>query len=677
MNSIVIETIIEDVPIVSIHDSTFENMGPKFTAGRVTVCSGTVLAVSDVHRLTETASYSCPDVACVGSTEYRITKPTLSGTKKLEVATCAYCSTQLTEELHKRSSSETVYFLLLPQPIRGPGKSAGSREILPTIDRAVLCAISGKLIRKLHLGMQVHLIGIPELIVVDDSFQWLFKVQNAEYTPMNILDPWKCALNTVIDKLPSYVHNFEFGIVFTLTYMFLEDVSPNGSYFLLKWLLLLLLVQDDVNNKSFQSDPTETFDDQRLPSAIEQSYRQEQFRPPALLLLSSLSCPMADRLLHAAARHAHPFWEHKPGRKLLPSALEPDAFGLKRPIGTGRSQTAEKERRSIPKASRYRSPYSGKLDNVTFKSTSMCYSGTLDLASGGVAYFPSIELLKRKELVNLLCTLENINVVSATLSDGKISQQVNNARTNLSCISIWATSDIIPDKSRKISERLSNMEGTPLVVSSTDEVHSANELISRRKGLQRVLCAFDLIVNMETAGGEDEILDSLLADHWLRGSMTCVSNTNRDDAIGNTTQIFDSVLSSYSASATPEIPPDASRLLQAYYLAVRQSCTNDRYAVPSTALTTLFKLTRANAKLNGHSTVRPIDATIAVYLYDTFVENHTGTTYLGSRPLHYVRDMNCESMNELNEILQGAYAQLMGLINVGFTEVLKDGPKSP
>ncbi|KAF6774465.1 hypothetical protein AHF37_05366 [Paragonimus kellicotti] len=428
------------------------------------------------------------------------------------------------------------------------------------------------------------------------------------------------------------------------------------------------------------------------------SYQQEQFRPPALLLLSPLSCPMADRLLHAAARHAHPFWEHKPGRKLLPSALEPDAFGLKRPIGTRRSHMPENERRSVPKASRYRSPYPGKLDNVAFKSTCMCYSGTLDLASGGVAYFPSIELLRRKELMNLLFTarhahpfwehkpgrkllpsalepdafglkrpigtrrshmpenerrsvpkasryrspypgkldnvafkstcmcysgtldlasggvayfpsiellrrkelmnllftLENINVGSTVLSDGKVSQQVNNARTNLTCMSIWATLDITPDRSRKISERLSSIEDTPLVVSSTDEVHSANELISRRKGLQRVLCAFDLIVNMETAGGEDEILDSLLADHWLRGSMTCVSNTNRDDAIGNTTQIFDSVLSSYNASATPEIPPDVSRLLQAYYLAVRRSCTNDRYAVPSTALTTLIKMCRTD-----------------------------------------------------------------------------------
>ncbi|KAA3679841.1 uncharacterized protein DEA37_0011380 [Paragonimus westermani] len=408
-----------------------------------------------------------------------------------------------------------------------------------------------------------------------------------------------------------------------------------------------------------------------------QTYQHERFRPPALLLLSPSSCPMADRLLHAAARHAHPFWEHKPGRKLLPSALEPDAFGLKRPIGRRLSQRAENERRSLPKASRYRSPYPGKSDNVPFKSTSMCYSGTLDLASGGVAYFPSVELLKRKELVNLLCTLENINVGSTVLSDGKISQQVNITRTNLSCISIWATSDINADKSRKTSDRPSNMEGTALFVSSTDEVHSANELISRRKGLQRVLCAFDLIVNMETAGGEDEILDSLLADHWLLGSMKCVSNINRDEAIGNTTQILDSVLSSYNASATPEIPPDVTRLLQAYYLAVRRSCTNDRYAVPSTALTTLFRLTRANAKLNGHLTVRPIDATIAVYLYDTFVENHTGTTYLGSTPLHYVRDMNCESMNELNEILQGAYAQLMGLINVGFTEVPMDGPQSP
>ncbi|KAF8567761.1 hypothetical protein P879_09914 [Paragonimus westermani] len=295
MNSIVIETIIEDVPILSTlpSDSKSENVGPKFTAGRMTVCSGTVLAVSDVHCLTETASYSCPDLACTGSTEYRITKPTLSGTRKLELATCAYCGTQMTEELHKRSSSETIYFLLLPQPIRGSGKSAGVRGASHVINRAVLCAISGKLIRKLHLGMQVHLIGIPELTVVDDSFQWIFKVQNTEYTSTDILDPWKCALNAVIDKLPScklirklhlgmqvhligipeltvvddsfqwifkvqnteyastdildpwkcalnavidkfpsYVHNFEFGIVFTLAYMFLGkfiSLTTNSS----------------------------------------------------------------------------------------------------------------------------------------------------------------------------------------------------------------------------------------------------------------------------------------------------------------------------------------------------------------------------------------------------------------------------------------------------------------
>ncbi|KAH8853333.1 hypothetical protein KSF78_0001365 [Schistosoma japonicum] len=128
------------------------------------------------------------------------------------------------------------------------------------------------------------------------------------------MDPWKCVLSTVIENLPDYVHAYEFGTAFTLAFMFLDNITKAGSFFLLKWLLLLLLVQNEFTEPK----------DEILFSKI-------SCRPPALLLVGFLGNILPNKILKEAGQFAKPFCERKPGDSVLPTSLEVDSKGSKKP----------------------------------------------------------------------------------------------------------------------------------------------------------------------------------------------------------------------------------------------------------------------------------------------------------------------------------------------------------
>ncbi|GAA54827.1 hypothetical protein CLF_105562 [Clonorchis sinensis] len=488
--------------------------------------------------------------------------------------------------------------------------------------------------------------------------------------------PWTVRQSVIC--VATDAREFEFGTSFTLAYLFLgeslektvksksvkEHICPAGSYFLLKWLLLLLLIKNRHRvSVNCQSNNGETV--KKVPHNMTSVTSRISSCPPTLLLIGPVSCPIAGRLLRAAGHYAHPYWEHKSGRKLLPTALELDASGARRPTNKRRSQVGQ-GMTSGTKGTKCGQVWSPR------DPASMAHCGTLELATGGVAFFPMIELLKRKELTTLLYALENIAKYQNTPYNEKVvsesEQDDKSFAEYFATTSIWATTEV---KNYKNTRNLNTMNEVDAESHALEpvEAQSAGELVSRSGGLQRALRAFDIIVNMENAAGPSEIVDALAAEHCLKEAMRFDARRTQDDGCASANSVFDSILSSCNEVPSAEMSQEVIQLLQVYYLAVRRACKNDRFIVPSAALDTLFQLTSSNAKLNGRTVANVSDATVAVYLYDTFVENHTGTNYLDVPSLHYTPSLDCESMNDLNERLQCVYAQLTGLIKVGFNDV--------
>ncbi|CAL8078584.1 unnamed protein product [Calicophoron daubneyi] len=634
--------------------SELEVGNSNFISGRLTTCSGTVMALSNVEPHARVLTYSCPDACCPGAAEFRAIERTPSLSEKKNI-TCIYCGSKLKEEIQKRSLTEKVEFMLLldsTEKIQLYHIDRGTKQIL---NRQIICVISDELIDLLYLGMHCYLTGVPYRQSLGRTVRWVFEVNSLEGETSRSMDPWKFAVTSVIHRFPPYVHEYAFGVGFTLAYTFLDYVSPPGTYLLLKWLLLLLLIQDQQTKNKVQA------------SCLIEPERTENSGPglTALLVLGPPSCPMANRLLRAAAHYARSCWEHRPGGQLLPTALELDASGQKRPQGTlltFRGTKRGRKSRDWKKSN----PCIPKFEIAGYNDgRSMVHSGTLELAAGGVAFFPDIELLKKKEVINLTYALENVRLSSlSTRTAGSEGQPSKEGLSSTACGSIWATSGIYP---RKLRTDTQNVDFADL-----DSVGTASpivETLPRRSVLHRALCAFDLIVDADIAVGPSEVTDELMADFCLDIISNCDEKYN-EEVTGKTSSkgIYEGLLADFNKSPPAEVSKEASDLLKVYYLAVRRACTTDRFSVPSSALGILFKLAASNAKLNGRTLVGSADATVAVYIYDTFVPNRTGTTYLGARPLHYSKGMDEQSVNEVNEILQSVYAQLKGLIDAGFNE---------
>ncbi|TGZ69032.1 hypothetical protein CRM22_003966 [Opisthorchis felineus] len=632
----------------------------QFKPGKLTVCTGTIFALSDMYAVSQKNVYSCQDMCCPGSSEFRI----FTSDNNAKAKRCAYCQSELAEEVRKRCNSDLVEFLLLAPTRTSKSTSTAFSESPWTIRQSVICVAAGELVERLYLGMHCCVIGVPELHLVSNQLCWRFNVRNIENPQPCLLDPWKYAVTSAVDRIPSYAREFEFGTSFTLSYLFLEHICPAGSYFLLKWLLLLLLIKNR-HRVPGNCQPNDGDRGNKVPHNMTSITSRISSCPPTLLLIGPVSCPIAGRLLRAAGHYAHPYWEHKSGRKLLPTALEVDASGARRPTNKRRSQVGQ------GMASGTKGTKCGQVWSPT-DPASMAHCGTLELATGGVAFFPMIELLKRKELTNLLYALENIAKCQNTPSNETVFSESEQGDKSFAeyfaTTSIWATTEVKSNKNARNLNIMNEVDAESHALEPV-EAQSAGELVSRSGGLQRASRAFDIIVNMENAAGPSEIVDALAAEHCLKETMRCDARHTRADTCASANSVFDSILSSCNEVPSAEMSQEVIQLLQVYYLAVRRACTNDRFIVPSAALDTLFQLTSSNAKLNGRTVANASDATVAVYLYDSFVDNHTSTNYLGVPSLHYTPSLNCESMNDLNERLQCVYAQLTGLIKVGFNEV--------
>ncbi|VDP79181.1 unnamed protein product [Echinostoma caproni] len=263
---------------------------------------------------------------------------------------------------------------------------------------------------------------------------------------------------------------------------------------------------------------------------------------------------------------------------------------------------------------------------MALNSSAFCLGGTLELAQGGVAYFPSIELLKRKDLASLIYALETTSAGALKIS--KYTEGVTKSPEEESIYSttasVWATCELNPITVALKSHEQSAEDDA---FSTTDNpIQLPVELLPRRSGLQKAISTFDIVVNTDLVQGPSEITDRLIVDMCLSHSLGLkpdgsIETSGSENA---TAIILSSVFDACSTMGKIPVPHHVSRLLQVYYLAIRRACSVDRYPVPCSALNTLFKLTKSNAKLNGRSSVVEVDALIAVYLYDTFIQSLTG-----------------------------------------------------
>ncbi|CAH8832593.1 unnamed protein product [Trichobilharzia szidati] len=538
---------------------------------------------------------------------------------------CKFCNKEGKEEIEKRSFSETVEFLLLPRQ----DKETGTILDRFRIKRSIRCFVLAN-----DIALQVY--GIVDITV-------------------NPIDPWKCALSTVVKSLPSYVPAYEFGIAFTFAFMFLDNITKPGTFFLLKWLLLLLLTQNEFTE----------------PSNEGTSFSRSSSRPPALLLLGSLGDSISNKILRAAGQYAKPFCEHKSSGSLLPTSLEMDSTGSKKPNLKCLKKTAQQKNTLRTKTI--------ELDKTCSNAENIVMCGTIELASGGIAFFPNLELYKKKELTNLIYALENM-AVSTSFVQHENKSPPNHENTDElpypNETTIWATAEITSAYREKLKEPTFKFSQTdlfdtePSTQTTTATTKWTCSSLLRKGNLKRITHAFDLVIYTEEVAGPMELMDESLSDLCLKmADKSSVEEYSSRLPSHSYMRIYTSLLDACKNSPPVKIEDDASQLLKVYYLAMRRSSIGDQQTAPASALPTLFKLAKANAKINGRIVATEVDATIAIYIYDTFIEFQTGTSYLGLKPLHYVSGMEQTSMEELNSTLMSINKQLKDLINVAMDEL--------
>ncbi|CAH8475441.1 unnamed protein product [Schistosoma rodhaini] len=595
INSIIVEVIFTDILCIpEIH----YNNSYKFTKDCLTVIEGVVIGITHVHLFTKAVLYSCPEHLCPGNDTYFIQHIT-DVDKRLERFQCKFCYTELREEIEKRLFSKRVAFLLLP-------KREDGSEII-TLNRSIKCTVYDKLISKLKFGRRCFISGVPYLKKAGRSYQWQFKVYGIEDSFISYMDPWKCVLTTIVESLPNYVRAYEFGIAFTFAFMFLDNVTKAGTFFLLKWLLLLLLVQNEF------TEP----DEKRLFSQI-------SGRPPALLLVGSLGDSLSNNLLRAAGEFTKPFCEYKPGISILPTSLEVDLSGSKKPNLKCLWKTIKKQNTLQTK--------SIELDKLCTSEEHTVMCGTIELASGGIAYFPNLELYKKKELTSLVYALENMTVEDSFSGYGVDLTSVHKISEELfypNETTIWATVEVNPLQRNTVKDPIVRFSqnylfDTDISMERMEKINEECTNLLLNGNLKRIIHAFDIVVNTEDASGPIKIMDGLLADFCL--SATCNLETMKYSGKSSlpNMKIYSSLLDACKNAPTVKMEENASKLLQVYYMAMRRSSVRDRKTAPASALLTLFKLAKSNAKINGRIVANELDATVAIYIYDTFISNQTG-----------------------------------------------------
>ncbi|KAK4472539.1 hypothetical protein MN116_003782 [Schistosoma mekongi] len=510
---------------------------------------------------------------------------------------------------------------------------------------------SDKLIPKLPFGRQCFISGVPYLTKTDHSYQWQFKVYGIENIFVSPMDPCKCALSTIIENLPDYVHAYEFGTAFMLAFMFLDNITKAGSFFLLKWLLLLLLVQNEFTKPK----------DEILFSKI-------SCRPPALLLVGSLGNTLPNKILKEAGRFAKPFCERKPGGSVLPTSLEVDSKGSKKP-------NLECIRKAMKKQNTSGAKFI-ELDEFCTSNEHIIMCGTIETASGGIAYFPNLELYKKKELTNLIYALENMTVDNSFSDHPAESFYSVHKHSDYTSYpnetTIWATAEVNPVCRKKVKNAFIRPSQNKLldtdIFIETKKTNKEPIILQHNGNLKRIIHAFDIVVDTEEAAGPTECMDELLVDFYL--STACNSETvdPSEKSSLSDRSIYSSLLVACKNAPTVKIEENSSQLLKVYYLAMRCSSIRDKQNAPASALPTLFKLAKSNAKLNGRIVANECDAAVAIYIYDGFICNQTGTNYLHSKSLHYISGMERESMEELNNTLVTINKQLKDLMNTTMNE---------
>ncbi|KAA0189329.1 hypothetical protein FBUS_00647 [Fasciolopsis buskii] len=626
----------------------------EWDTNRIQVCSGTIMAVAPVRQKTCAMCYRCPDSCCPGSGELKMVK-SMAPLRKRSRLTCAYCQLDLQEELQRRHFEESMDFILLPDSEMEDYMIHMTR-VLPR--RSLLCTTFDDLINKIHLGEQCIISGTSELQFVGAKCQWIMKVNSVQSKRDTWRDLGNCAWNAILEQIPDYACHFQFGVTFVLAYLFLANITPPGTFFLLKWLLLLLLTETHDPGNSMKQESNE-----------ESKNYSKEFRVTSLLVLNPTACPLVSRLVRAAAGYAHPFWEHRPGNQLKTTScpIEIGVSGGKNPM----DGLVAVDDRLLQTSTCSQNKTGSRLGPRNEEQ--MTYCGTLELAQGGLAFFPSIELLKKKDLATLIYALETIpsdQISSSTADNFRLKQQGKYHNLDFTGISIWATTELNPLKNHY--DQNSQTLGTDHSSTQTTAVNSFPLVVGhlpRGSGLKKAICSFDIIVDAELAVGPMETVDSILADMCLSQSLGLEPNEYQSaDPDAANSVIYTSVFDACSGIVTAPLPYHVVRLLRVYYLAIRRACTEDRFIVPCSALGTLFKLTKSNARLNGRTNIDEIDALIATYLYDTFVQSLTGTNYLNASAIHYISGVNRESMNELDDILQSIASQLTQLIELGFDQ---------
>ncbi|CAH3032428.1 unnamed protein product [Porites lobata] len=344
---------------------------------------GIVSGMTAVTKYTQSARFYCPQSTCLGSEKHCYIRVHLAG--KTEDVTvrkdfeCRYCGCPLNEDVTCRIlADKRIIQVLCPLALDKRLWMNSQGRIYQTIPLYV----RDELIKDVQIGCHYSFVVLQSCEIHECSGQFLctpvFEANNIEKIPSSPLLP-SYKLPERIEMLYKDRQGSPWSFVASLTYCFAGFVTPPGTFFHLKMLMLMCILLLHCSDKSEES---------------KQVYRENLH-----LLVIADDLLRLQRLLLYGASFAKRMIVHSPISELFASCSRD-------PFGSG---------------------------------ACMVNAGYLSLAASGICVIPNVAVLKKERKDSLQNALENASI-TVKVPERYWAQQGQQLSLPLSC-SLWACSE--------------------------------------------------------------------------------------------------------------------------------------------------------------------------------------------------------------------------------------------
>ncbi|XP_071847772.1 minichromosome maintenance domain-containing protein 2-like [Apostichopus japonicus] len=236
---------VSNLPSLSCYKIFFKQLHECNFESRYYTFHGFVCSKSPPQEYSKSTRYCCQDKDCKGSQGNDFIRLYNRGSPESQVIRrdfpCAYCGRVLQEDVHARVLGEKVVIQMVNICVASEGlKLRQSFNII----------LRDELISDIKIGSQYSVVGIPEAAFYKEN-QVRVTFEASSVTPFTEV-PTQLTQGCIPESISRYhieISSSPWRLSSRLAFIFASEITPKGTFHLLKMCIMLSLVQTGVSNK--------------------------------------------------------------------------------------------------------------------------------------------------------------------------------------------------------------------------------------------------------------------------------------------------------------------------------------------------------------------------------------------------------------------------------------------